>query len=190
MQSALPAPIQAAWIGLCLIYSVASLSVKRNVRQEAAGSRTGHLITMMVATALLFFPEARPGPLGWRMAAPNAITTDAGVVLTIAGVLFSLWARFYLGSNWSSIVAIKQGHQLIRTGPYAVVRNPIYSGFLLGMLGTAIAVGEAGCFMAVVLALATILAKAQLEESFLAAKFGEDYQSYRRQVKVLIPFVL
>lgn len=190
MQSVMPLPIQAAWIGLCLIYSVASFAVKRTVRSEAASSRAGHLLTMVVVAALLFFPEARVGPLAWRVAGPNSLSTGVGVVLTIAGVLFAVWARLYLGTNWSSVVAIKQHHTLVRTGPYAIVRNPIYAGILLGLLGTAIAVGEAGALLAVVFAFAAFLAKAQLEESFLLAQFGEEYQAYRQKVKMLIPLML
>ena len=60
----------------------------------------------------------------------------------VVGLLFAVWAREHLGSNWSRSVTIKQGHELITTGPYAVVRHPIYTGILAGFLGTAIALSQ------------------------------------------------
>ena len=63
-----------------------------------------------------------------------------GAALTVAGILFAVWAREHLASNWSRSVTIKQGHELITTGPYAVVRHPIYTGSLTGFLGMAIAI--------------------------------------------------
>jgi protein-S-isoprenylcysteine O-methyltransferase Ste14 len=104
--------------------------------------------------------------------------------------LVAIRARFQLGGNWSAIVAVKRGHTLVQTGPYAAVRHPIYAGLLLAMLGTAIGYGEAGGFLGVVVAFAGFLAKARSEEWFLLTEFGEDYREYRTRVRALIPFVL
>lgn len=68
----------------------------------------------------------------------------------MTGLLLALWSRFVLGRNWSAAVTVKQGHSLVRNGPYAIVRHPIYSGFLLALLGTAIARGTVGAFIGVV----------------------------------------
>ncbi|HXC97510.1 MAG TPA: isoprenylcysteine carboxylmethyltransferase family protein [Edaphobacter sp.] len=65
-----------------------------------------------------------------------------GAVVTVVGLLFAVWARRHLGSNWSQAVTVKQGHELITTGPYALVRHPIYTGILTGFLGTAIALSQ------------------------------------------------
>ena len=62
--------------------------------------------------------------------------------MVAAGLAFAVWARVYLGRNWSGTVTVKQDHELIRSGPYGFVRHPIYTGLLLAMLGTAIAIGE------------------------------------------------
>ena len=190
MKSALPFFIRAAWIAAGIVWGLAAISVKKSVRAEPLDSRMGHVMTCAVAFALLFSSSLRIGPLAWRVVSSSEIFAAAGLALTIAGIVFAIWARLYLGGNWSAVVAIKQGHTLIRTGPYAIVRHPIYTGLLLAMFGTAIQVSELGGFLAVIVAFAAWLAKARLEESFLLAQFGDAYLHYRQQVKGLIPFVI
>jgi protein-S-isoprenylcysteine O-methyltransferase Ste14 len=95
-----------------------------------------------------------------------------------------------LGSNWSGTVTVKQNHELVQSGPYAIVRHPIYSGFLLGALGTALSVGEARGLIALALAFVGWVAKTRVEEQFMVEQFNGDYVRYRREVKRLIPFVL
>jgi len=81
-------------------------------------------------------------------------------------------------------------HRLIREGPYTFVRHPIYSGFLLGLAGTALALGEWRGIAGVALAFIGWRMKSRVEEAFMAAQFGAEYTAYERQVKALIPFVL
>ena len=190
MPMTLPVYFRAAWTAMGLVWALAAVSAKRTVRAEPAGSRTGHILVLAIAFALLFSPGLRIGPLAWRLVPSSAAAAVLGLGLTIGGIVVAIWARVYLGGNWSAIVAIKQGHTLIRTGPYAVVRHPIYAGLLLAMLGTAIGEGEIGCFYAAILALAAWLAKARREDSFLLQQFGAAYLTYQSQVKALIPFVL
>jgi protein-S-isoprenylcysteine O-methyltransferase Ste14 len=190
MTTVLPFCIHAAWLTLGLVWVVAAMAVKRTVRAEPLDSRAGHLITFAVAFTLLFSSRLRIGPLAWRVVPSSEALAAAGLALTIGGIFFAIWARFYLGGNWSAMVTIKQQHTLIRTGPYAIVRHPIYAGLLLAMFGTALEVSELRGFLAVVLAFAAWLAKSRLEESFLLAQFGEAYLHYRQEVKSLVPFVL
>jgi len=185
-----PSALNAAWIAIGLVWAIAALAAKPAVRVEPRETRIGHLVTFVVAFGLLFSTALRSGPLGWRLVASSPATAIAGFVLTFAGLGFAVWARFYLGGNWSSVVAIKQQHTLVHTGPYSLVRHPIYTGLLLAMLGTALATGELGCFLGVFLAFAGWQAKARLEEHFLLAQFGEAYRSYCAHVKGMIPFVL
>jgi len=182
--------IQAVWIATGLVWAAAAVAVKRAVRREAAGSRIGHLVTMAVAFGSVFSPALRYGPLAWRAVPASPAAEWTGLAMTAAGAALAIWARVYLGGNWSAIVALKQGHTLVRTGPYRLVRHPIYAGLLLAMLGSAIAYGHLGGLLGVVVAFAAFLAKARLEECFLLYKFGEGYEDYRRKVRTLIPFVL
>jgi protein-S-isoprenylcysteine O-methyltransferase Ste14 len=111
------------------------------------------------------------------------------VDMTFAGVAFAIWARLHIGRNWSGTVTIKADHKLIRTGPYAIVRHPIYSGFLTAVLGTAIAIGEVRGLFAFVAAFIGVKLKAGLEEEFMTEQFGDEYVQYQREVKAFIPFV-
>jgi len=113
-----------------------------------------------------------------------------GLIVVILGICFAVWARVHLGSNWSSRPAIRENHTITRTGPYAIVRHPIYTGILTGMLGTAIATGALLVFLVLLVMLVLFLIKIRMEEQFLAEEFGGDYERYRLEVKALIPYVL
>ena len=95
-----------------------------------------------------------------------------------------------MGQNWSGQITIKEEHQLIRQGPYALVRHPIYTGWWFGLIGTAIVYGRWGGLLGCVIMLAAYWRKIGIEERFLVQQFGDKYLAYRRQVKALIPFVL
>jgi protein-S-isoprenylcysteine O-methyltransferase Ste14 len=181
--------IAAAWIAAGLVWLIGSFSTKRTVRSQSAGSRLLEIAPVGVAVVLL---RMNPGLTEWLALrfVPNTLEWQGlGAVVTIAGVFIAIWARFYLGSNWSATVTVKQDHQLIRSGPYSVVRHPIYSGFLLGMLGTAIYVGELRGLCAVALATWGWKMKSRREEAFMESEFGGDYLQYRRDVKALVPYV-
>ena len=113
-----------------------------------------------------------------------------GIIITIIGLGFAVWARIHLGKNWSSRPGIKVDHKLIRTGPYLYVRNPIYTGILFGYAGTAIVIGELWAFVLILLVLVAFMGKIRVEEKFLLEEFGEAYVRYRKEVKTLIPYLL
>jgi protein-S-isoprenylcysteine O-methyltransferase Ste14 len=113
-----------------------------------------------------------------------------GLALTFAGLAFAIWARMLLGGNWSSDVTLKRDHELIVVGPYRWVRHPIYTGILLALIGTALAVGEWRAVLAVVLAAAAFWRKLGIEEAVMRRQFGESYTRYGERVPALIPFVL
>jgi protein-S-isoprenylcysteine O-methyltransferase Ste14 len=113
-----------------------------------------------------------------------------GLVITAMGIAFSVWARLWIGRNWSGTVTIKEQHELIQNGPYGLVRHPIYSGFLLAFLGTAITVGELHGLMGFPMVVLGWGLKARLEESFMTQQFGPAYLDYKRRVKSLVPFVV
>src|SRR6266404_1978552 len=182
--------IEAVWTSLGILWVAASLSAKPAARTEPAAGRVFHLVTLAAAFCLLLNARLSVGPLAWRVIPDSAGGAYAGLALTLAGAGFAMWARFYLGRNWSASVTIKQDHELVRSGPYAVVRHPIYSGLLLAMIGTAIAVGEMRGALGIILALIGWRTKYSKEEAFMTAQFGADYLKYKREVKALIPFVL
>ena len=114
----------------------------------------------------------------------------AGMVLTLCGLGFAVWARIHLGKSWTGLPAIRVNHKIIRTGPYRMVRNPIYTGILLGLAGTTIATGYRTAAFVLLTALSVFLVKIRMEERFLEDEFGEEYTGYKDNVKALVPFIV
>ena len=164
--------------------------VKATERLEAASSRVLRSVMFLAAIALLCLPDI-PVPLLYRHFLPDGFASFyTGAALTVAGLLFSIWARRHLGANWSQSVTIKQGHELIVTGPYALVRHPIYTGLLTAFLGTAIATTQLRGLIAFALVAISLLYKLRLEEQWMRAQFGDTYAAYSRRVAALVPWIL
>jgi protein-S-isoprenylcysteine O-methyltransferase Ste14 len=111
----------------------------------------------------------------------------AGALLTGAGVGLAILARWHLGTNWSGTVTLKEGHELIRTGPYRAIRHPIYTGILLALLGTAIAFGEVRGLVAFAVAWGSFYFKARREEAFLTQEFGEKFGTHAKETGMFLP---
>jgi protein-S-isoprenylcysteine O-methyltransferase Ste14 len=180
--------IRVAWMLVFTIWAGAADSARGPVQsKEGWGARIS--VWVIGAAWLILLFRRFPGPLGSQIINPPQSIVIAGVVVTLIGLSFAVWARFYLGKNWDALITLKLDHKLIRTGPYAIVRHPIYSGFMLAGLGTAFAVGQIRSFIAAAMIVAAWVYKSGLEESFLLEHFGSAYAEYRRNVKRLIPFV-
>jgi protein-S-isoprenylcysteine O-methyltransferase Ste14 len=117
-------------------------------------------------------------------------TRVIGIALCAAGIAFAIWARRVLGTNWSGNPTIKQGHELIRRGPYALVRHPIYTGLLLAVFGSAFGRGRLQDLVLVIYAFVCIGVKSRIEETLMLRQFPLDYPEYRKRTKALIPRVL
>ena len=110
-----------------------------------------------------------------------------GAVLTAVGVGFAIWARHHIGRNWSGQVTIRREHELIRTGPYAHIRHPIYTGLIVAVAGTAIVIGEHRALTALALILLGFTFKGKREESMLENRFGPAFEEYRRRTGFFLP---
>ena len=190
MQTGLRLYIDAAWMIVGIVWLAGALRTKRTARAQSSGSRLLQASLPAAAAVLLFNSRLAVGPLAWRFVPSSAFIAYIGLALTLAGTGFAIWARAYLGQNWSSYVTIKEDHRLIQTGPYAVVRHPIYSGFLLAFLGTALAFGQVRGLVAWALAFVGWRLKSRMEEEFMQQRFGAEYADYKRRVRELIPFVI
>jgi protein-S-isoprenylcysteine O-methyltransferase Ste14 len=174
------------WYLFVIVWIVASLWVKTTKAAEPLMSRLAYGSLMALGFYLLFSRRAF-GILGTRFITDAEWLAVAGIVLTFGGVALSIWARLILGENWSAKVTRKVDHELIRSGPYAFVRHPIYSGLLLATIGTAIFVGQWRGLIAVPLVLLSESIKAKREEQFMIEEFGETYQQYREQTWFIAP---
>ena len=138
---------------------------------------------------LLFWAASYFGLLERRFLPDAMIYRWIGLLMTMAGVAFAIWARVILGRNWSGFVTVKQNHELIRTGPYALVRHPIYTGLTFAVLGTTIFDGHIKIIILVIAMVSVLIHKMKMEEQFMSAQFGSEYASYRQKTKALVPFV-
>jgi protein-S-isoprenylcysteine O-methyltransferase Ste14 len=141
-------------------------------------------VLLMVASGFGRFHPFRPKLWYFDRTADWAL-----VAIVLLGLLFVWWARLYLGRLWSNSVTRKADHRVVDTGPYAIVRHPIYTGLIVAIFASAAMRGTLiGLAGAVLLTLAFVI-KARLEERFLRDQLGaEAYDSYRRRVPMLIPF--
>jgi protein-S-isoprenylcysteine O-methyltransferase Ste14 len=184
--------IPAMWIAWAVYWWSPSHSVKVTARRESTYSRLSYIAPMLLAVILLFSPSLPIPVLGDRFLplAHWRVWGAIGVVVNLAGLLFTVWARIHLGRNWSGTVTLKEDHELITSGPYGVVRHPIYTGLLLGFLGIAIARGEWRCILGMVTMALAFWRKLRIEESWMLEHFGDAYRSYRQRVAALIPGVI
>jgi protein-S-isoprenylcysteine O-methyltransferase Ste14 len=179
--------LSAAWITFLIYWIIKAGKTRETQRKESWESRYGVTLVLIAGYILIFNRHTRIGPLRWRFVPDAPSVLILGVVVTWLGVALAIWARHHLAENWSSRVTIKQGHELIRTGPYARLRHPIYTGLLLATIGSAIAVGEWRCVVGVCLVLAAYSFKAKREEAMLTQQFGEKFQEHRKHTGFLLP---
>ena len=179
--------IRLAWVGLVVFWVWNWRSVKRTERQESAASRASYSLIILLGFLAMFRPL---GMLGGLLLARTPELLAAAVAMTWAGILFAIRARVYLGSNWSAVVTVKEGHELMCGGPYRVTRHPIYSGLLLAAAGVAVAADRWQALIGLGLVLAGFWIKSRKEERWMLERFGAEYQEYRRRTRALIPGVI
>jgi protein-S-isoprenylcysteine O-methyltransferase Ste14 len=183
--------IPGLWLVWIAYWRISASDVKATQRHESPASRAAHLLPVLIAGVLLWIGgDAEDGWLFQRFVTRSVTMFWVGTAITAAGLGFSAWARVHLGRNWSATVTVKQDHELIRSGPYAIVRHPIYTGVLFGFIGTALAIGQWRGVLAVVIVFVAFWRKLRLEERWMSETFGEDYRRYRARTRALIPFLL
>jgi protein-S-isoprenylcysteine O-methyltransferase Ste14 len=177
------------WIVFFIYWQIKAANTKTTQRLEPAASRILRVFIFLVAIILLSTTRI-PLPWLYRQLWPDGLGPFwLGAAVTIAGLLFAVWARVHLGRNWSRSVTIKQDHELIATGPYALVRHPIYTGILTGFLGMAIAISQVRGFIVLVLIFLAFWMKLRMEERWMRSQFGETYAAYAHQTAALVPYL-
>ena len=160
----------------------------RAVKRPSRGSQVLYRVVTIAGVFLLFryFPQGRSTWMLWTLATPARWVM---VAVLVAGLSFTWWARVHLGALWSGSITRKATHHIVDTGPYALVRHPIYTGIIIGEIATAIQSGAVQCFFGAALMIAGFYMKARIEEGFLQAQVdAAAYDAYARRVPMLIPF--
>lgn len=177
----------ALWILFIGYWSAAASKAAPTKSSESASSRQLHQLLMYGSLVLAFFRV--PG-LGQRWLPAASYIVPIGLAIQVSSIILAVWARRHLGRNWSGAITAKVDHQLVRTGPYRLVRHPIYSAMLGMFLGTAVVSGEWHGLLAVVIMGAAYWRKIRLEEQNLRNIFGAEYDDYCRKSWALIPGLL
>lgn len=181
--------LRACWLAVIGYWLWSARRVKAPKRTESLAKRfLAHWLPLIVAVLLL-------GPGEWfghsllreQFVPHTTLVYSIGLALCIAGAALAIWSRFILGANWSAQVQIKQGHELIQRGPYALIRHPIYTGLILLFAGNAVMVGDWRGVLAVAIVTVSFWRKYLLEEKLLAQEFGTSYAEYRKRTYPLFP---
>ena len=180
----------AMWLSWAAYWWAMSRDVKAIARHESVRSRLLHIVPLALVMVLLSSSNPPIPFLDERILPRAPWHFWSGAALTLIGLLFSVWARVYLGRNWSGTVTVKVDHELITSGPYSIVRHPIYTGLLLAFIGSAVARGDFRGVAAVALGLWAFWRKLRMEECWMREQFGEAYLAYTQRVAALIPFLL
>ena len=182
--------LPAVWLIWVVAWWIFAINVKVTVRRQALLPNLLNTALWFCAFGLLWAPFVPVRGLMERFL-PGAewqFWAALGAMLTLIGLLFTVWARVYLGRNWSGMgVTLKADHESVTGGPYRLVRHPIHSGLMLALIGTALAIGQWRGVLSVVLLLIAIAHRIFVEERLMREQFGATYDAYAKRVSALVP---
>ena len=180
--------VAALWLGFALSW-IAAMPWSSKVEKHVGFSRELAYRAVLIVGGIIGFIPAHgyEGPLRLWYLPWNAVWPTVGLIAV--GFAFAWWARIWLGALWSGQVTKKADHRVVDTGPYAIVRHPIYTGILLAVYSTAALKGTVLGLVGAALITLGLWMKARLEENWLRQELGAgDYDAYRRRVSMLLPF--
>ena len=180
-------PALVLWVIFGLYWGTAGLNSAPTKNSESRVSTYFHQFILVAAFLLLIFPV--PGLTGRFLPWRSHFLVAAGAIVEAGFLLLAIWARRHLGRNWSAEVRIAVDHQLVRTGPYRLLRHPIYTAMLGMFMGTAIASSQYHALIGLAILAVAYLRKTRLEEQILYQTFGLDYDAYCRDSWALVPLL-
>lgn len=180
--------ILVCWIVFVVYWLISAITVKATAERKSFLSSLAYR-TPLIIGGILLGDHHVPQPLNFHLTPETWASAVSGAAVCLAGLGIALWSRWTLAGNWSSDVRFKQGHELVRTGPYRFVRHPIYTGILMMCLGPTIQFGRLHCWLGVVVIGVGLWIKLKQEEGVMLRHFPE-YSEYRKRVKAIVPFVI
>lgn len=180
------------WDALLVAWAVAIMTSKPSAQSQDSEF---HLLQIGIQVLGLWMIFGSPFLLRKTIFADRLLPahTDVavlGLLLTVAGMLLTAWARILIGSHKKNAVVPRRGNVFVRKGPYRMARHPIYTGLIFATLGTAIVFLRAECFAGALLVAVGFWFKLRSDERLMLQQFGEEYARYRNEVRALIPFIL
>jgi protein-S-isoprenylcysteine O-methyltransferase Ste14 len=174
--------IYAIWLAAIVYLTVTAIGVKRDTQ-----GHLGQSFALMFAIITAFLLP-RLAIFHFLNFTPNPVVGSIGLILCAGGMALLVWGRQRLGRNWSQTVSAKEDHDLVTSGPYALVRHPMYTGGLVACIGSAIVVGGPFVFLLAILA-PLFLWRVGAEDKLMAQQFPDEYPDYQHRTKALIPFI-
>ena len=179
--------LEIPWTIFLVYWLIRAFKTRPTRQEESFASRYLVVVLVTIGYALLFTRSIGIGFMGDRFIPQTRVGAILGVVFTWMGIGLAIWARYHLAEFWSARVTIKEDHQLIRTGPYARLRHPIYTGLILATVGTTLVVDRWRCVFGTCLVVLGFCLKARKEESMLSQQFGDAFREHRRRTGFLLP---
>jgi len=179
----------ACWATCFATWAVgAVLTARYGPKAEAQTSSILRVSPLAVLALLAFLLSTLVPPGLWpTITLHNEALQAAGSVILVVSTLFTLWARWALGTMWSATPTPKEHHELRTDGPYRLTRHPIYSGILGMLVGSVLVLGSLAALLVLLLVAAGLLSRLHREEQILTDLFGDDYRRYQRDVPQLVP---
>jgi protein-S-isoprenylcysteine O-methyltransferase Ste14 len=172
-----------SWIAFFSYWLISAKGSKKVIQRGPHRERYGSVAILVVITLvfLYFFPDFHIFPR-------TVAFQQAGAILCAVGVAFAIWARIHLGRNWNKEPSIQEEHELVTSGPYRLVRHPMYTGMLLAFIGTSFVAGLIWLVVFIFLSY-KFIRRIPVEEAFMMQLFPQTYPEYKKRTKALIPFI-
>ncbi len=183
--------VSVLWLLLVLFWLVSALFAKKSAVQRINWQRTiWFRVLLIIAVVLVVRTQSaqHTAVTVLTFSFTNPIINLLGVILCAAGIGLAVWARVYLGRNWGMPMSLRQGHELVTTGPYRFIRHPIYSGILLAALGSVLASTAWWLFLFLAYG-GYFFYSVGVEEKMMMEQFPDQYPAYKTKTKRLIPFI-
>jgi protein-S-isoprenylcysteine O-methyltransferase Ste14 len=178
------------WLSFWTYWIISAFGAKKYVRnrdwRQGAIFRVLFIIAIVLA---LRVPGVEHFLVTHWVIFTNPVVRGLGVMLCVVGIAFAVWARRYLGRNWGTPMSLKENAELVTSGPYRLVRHPIYLGMIIALFGTALVLGGLWLFIFVICGSYFAFIAARVEEHLMTEQFPDQYPAYKKRTKALIPFV-
>ena len=184
--------VSVCWIVFILFWMISAFSVKRDVKNSPWRRFAWLRIVIALIIASLLLSRSKSDLFAHRLEILQAVYSNStsafiGVMLTVLGIGYAIWARVHLGRNWSPIPNVKEDHELITSGPYRLVRHPIYTGIMTATLGTGFVIPL--WFLVFVVMTAVFIWRVIVEEDLMTKQFPNQYPEYKKRTWAFVPYV-